>query len=122
MHRVYGSHPELAIVTSRLLAVVAVVSLTGCVNPPEAGTSEPSTPSLGRLSDWSAVVDPDRGHGEPSLGVAPDGTLYTNGRNGPPGVQNSGGVGRRGAGAGAQTSASPAYWSHTQTHPAGWSI
>lgn len=67
-----------------LLAMALLVpAFAGCLEQPTpAAAEEPAlveaTPGLRVRS----VVDPDGGTGEPSFGVAPDGTLFTNGDGG----------------------------------------
>lgn len=63
------------------LAVLAVLALAGCTGAPTQTAAVdgliPDLPQL--LSDVVSVIDPAGGHGEPSFGVAPDGTLFANG-------------------------------------------
>lgn len=65
------------------VALLSIPLLAGCLQepaqtaailPPPAA-DEPFVAAYG-------IVDPERGHGEPSFGVAPDGTLFANGRGG----------------------------------------
>ena len=68
----------------RHVLVASVLLLAGCVGGPVETASLPDLlpelPAL--LSEWASVIDPAGGHGEPSLGVAPDGTLFVNGDGG----------------------------------------
>lgn len=63
------------------LLVVATLLAAGCVQETAqtAGLDVPGLPVAPPLARVVSVVDPEGGQGEPSLGVAPDGTLYTNG-------------------------------------------
>ena len=69
---------------SRVTPLLLVALLAGCVQDP-APTAAVDPASDGGADGFVrtfAVVDPERGHGEPSFGVAPDGTLFANGRGG----------------------------------------
>jgi hypothetical protein len=61
-------------------AFVATLLVAGCIgaNVQPASTTAPLPPQA-RPGAFSAVIDPAGGEGEPSLGVLPDGTLFTNG-------------------------------------------
>lgn len=64
--------------------VVALSLLAGCLGGTTDSASVPDglLPELpGPIARTVSVVDERGGMGEPSLGVAPDGTLYTNGRD-----------------------------------------
>jgi hypothetical protein len=66
------------------LLLVTVLSLAGCLgpDPTDAAAVDDLLPDLpGTVARVVSVVDERGGMGEPSLGVAPDGTLYTNGRD-----------------------------------------
>ena len=69
----------------RAPVLAVLVLLAGCVveepGQPAALVEVPLETSPGEPGVF-AVVDPEGGHGEPSFGVAPDGTLYANGRGG----------------------------------------
>lgn len=59
-----------------ILALV-LVSLGGCLSDADDDEGPQEEPSFLRTV---SVVDPRGGHGEPSLGVTPDGILFTNGQ------------------------------------------
>lgn len=63
------------------LGLVAVLFGAGCLSPSEkpASVVQPAAVAPKPLSTGAVVVDPAGGEGEPSLGVLPDGTLFTNG-------------------------------------------
>lgn len=63
-----------------LLLVALLLPLAGCVQEP-AQTAAVDLPLdlAAPLARVVTVIDPEGGRGEPSLGVAPDGTLYANG-------------------------------------------
>lgn len=69
-----------------LVLLAAAVLLAGCVqgDPTTPAAVADILPELGLpyLSALVSVVDPEGGHGEPSLGIAPDGTLFANGDGG----------------------------------------
>lgn len=77
----------------RTIPLVAVALLAaGCTGAPTQSAAVegvipelPDIPPL--LAEIISVIDPAGGHGEPSFGVAPDGTLFANGDSG-----QSGGV------------------------------
>lgn len=66
------------------LAVLVVLALAGCTGTPTQTAAIddllPDVPAL--LADIVTVIDPAGGHGEPSFGAAPDGTLFANGNGG----------------------------------------
>lgn len=69
----------------RLLFALAIVALlAGCAAPAvqPAAIADIELPWVGPLSDVSTVIDPQGGHGEPSFGAMPDGTLFANGDGG----------------------------------------
>ena len=69
----------------RVLLFAAALLLAGCVNEPATTAAvDELLPDLGLplVSDVLSVLDPAGGHGEPSFGVAPDGTLFANGEGG----------------------------------------
>lgn len=64
--------------------LVPLVLLAGCAAGPlqtasTEGIDDLAPPAKPRVE---SVLDPEGGHGEPSFGVAPDGTLYANGEGG----------------------------------------
>lgn len=63
-----------------LLLVALLLPLAGCVQEPaQTAALDPPVDLLKPLARVVSVIDPAGGRGEPSLGVAPDGTLYANG-------------------------------------------
>lgn len=65
-----------------LLLVAGLLPLAGCVQEPtQPAALTDALPLPAPLARVVSVIDPDGGQGEPSLGVAPDGTLYANGRS-----------------------------------------
>ncbi|HEX2021149.1 MAG TPA: sialidase family protein [Candidatus Thermoplasmatota archaeon] len=66
-----------------VLAVLAPLVLAGCAQP--AAVEDPVAPAAQPPAPFArvvAVLDPAGGHGEPSFGAAPDGTLFANGEGG----------------------------------------
>lgn len=64
-----------------LLAAVLLLPLAGCFgeSPQPAAALDAPLVAAAPLARVVTVIDPEGGRGEPSLGVAPDGTLYANG-------------------------------------------
>lgn len=78
----------------RSLAVAFVLVSTlaaGCAQPALQGASLPLPLDLPSFSSVVTVIDPSGGQGEPSMGIAPDGTIFANGLSAP-GSGNSGSV------------------------------
>ena len=82
--KLMGDSPGSPRMLRPLLALALLLPLlAGCVEPSApAAVVEDLAPASGSFAGVYAVVDPERGHGEPSFGVAPDGTLFANGRGG----------------------------------------
>lgn len=64
------------------VAGILVLLLVGCVGEPTQPAALDELLPPQDLPAVFSVIDPDGGHGEPSFGVAPDGTLFANGRGG----------------------------------------
>lgn len=63
--------------------LLALPALAGCVQEPApAATLAPAAEAPRPFARTLAAIDPAGGHGEPSFGVAPDGTLFANGEGG----------------------------------------
>jgi hypothetical protein len=65
--------------------VAVLLLLSGCLASapatlPIGGQDLSEAAGLPIVARFSSIIDPTSGRGEPSLGVAPDGTLYANGR------------------------------------------
>ncbi|MEA3199178.1 MAG: repeat-like domain [Thermoplasmata archaeon] len=62
-----------------LVAVALALLTPGCLNAPLQPAATSQAPAPKADAPLTHVIDPAGGEGEPSLGVMPDGTLFTNG-------------------------------------------
>lgn len=77
----------------RALLVLLLVApvLAGCLQDPvQSAAVQDVIPDVKPLARVVSVIAPEGGQGEPSLGIAPDGTLYTNGPAAQNGVRTGG--------------------------------
>lgn len=66
-----------------ILALLLLPALAGCFGEPaQTAAVLPPVVASPPFARTLSVIDPEGGHGEPSFGVAPDGTLFANGEGG----------------------------------------